>query len=499
MPNQTELNDKYGNNLSVTSNDPSIIQRDQSGNISPDLSKTVYIEPINWAYDNNSINKIIDTRFSYYKFPPRLILDDTNVLDEIGITDVSVSYNSRYKVESQDVPTIKLLVPGINGTNDINYGWNEYITEEEFNEIRAQNMYDPIVWDSEAAKTIYNNGPRKYTSGVTTRLLTPSDKTSPIALASKYYRAQEQAKNETVDGISFGRYWPDYAYGYYDTNSVFEGHFKKLKFTTIIDGMPQTKPGSFLVTRDLIDSKKSLQFNIQVTVSHLDNHARNTFAIRLVRNKFTDDVNNPYKVLKMVSSAEQGVSAKTDNVTLTAAVSNTKSIMDATQINLLKIQTQFESVKSLIDIKQLEYQTAVNEYTKQYILVLTAPILYLKSYNAAKNKKNQLQSALNSLQTTYVALAAGIGVLQKELNTAKFNYQNALNNVSVDLNSAEDVLNAQYTFLWSGKTSFKLDYILKSADMKLNDSYSIEMLALEPLSVKHELVEENTYWDIKEI
>ena len=58
MPTQKELNDRYGDNLSVTSNDAAIIQRDEAGNMSSDLTDTIYIEPVTWAYDNDSINQI---------------------------------------------------------------------------------------------------------------------------------------------------------------------------------------------------------------------------------------------------------------------------------------------------------------------------------------------------------------------------------------------------------------------------------------------------------
>lgn len=488
MPSQKELNEKYGNNLSVTSNDPQIIQRDQSGNISPESSKTVYIEPTVWKYDNNSINQIIDTNFSYYTFPPKLIIDDAEVPDVEGLADLGIKFNSRYRAEPQPVPTIELLLPD---KFDINYGWNDAYTTE-------------VIVDTEKMREI-GMSPMKFL--VPGLQINPKPTDADAASASRYYRAQLNARFELEQGTSTGRYrimqgpnGKDFS-DWFDHRSLFEGHFRKIKFTEIIDGMPQTVPGSFKVNQDLIDSKKSLQFNIQVAVSHPDNHGRNTFAIRLIRNRANTNVIAPYEILKMVSSTEQGGFAVVDQSGKKQELANLSIAKDELQQLVLANQAKLQALEQIAGQLRTRYNEKEKLYAAALIALAIAPIvpaliaaarLTYNQFKAARDMWKQVDNQVNALRSYLPTLITAA-------NNKATEYNNAVTDSQIDPKSPEAILNSQYTYLYSGQTYFNLNYILNANDMQLNDIYSIEMLASKAQEYQHELIEDNTYWDIKEI
>ena len=64
---------KYQGNLTVTSNDTNIIPRDEAGNIqfqeSAETNPLLIIEPVATRITLNSVLKVLDTRFQYFKFP----------------------------------------------------------------------------------------------------------------------------------------------------------------------------------------------------------------------------------------------------------------------------------------------------------------------------------------------------------------------------------------------------------------------------------------------
>ena len=509
MPNQKELNSKYLSNLSVTSNDPDIIRRDLSGNmvVVPD-NGTIYIEPVTWVYDNNSINKIIDTRFSYYKFPPRLIIDDADVPDDTTLDDIRISFSARYKAEPQLIPTIQMLLiygktaAGYNQSS-INYGWNQLIDEAEFNDLRAKDFYNPVVWDYEfydAAEKIkkgsgWEKAQRKWNSARTRLRVPPEGGYSAQGQASKYFQAQEVAREELRNGTSLGRYEPG-SFGGYTSKSLIEGHFRRIKFTEILEGLPQAQPGCFVINKDIIDSKKSFEFRIQVAVSHLDNAGHNTFMIRLVRNTSVSSPEQPYTVLKTVSSLEQGAAAINNS-----DVNQLQKLVAEKDDNLIQINKLYIS----IDDRQKDINKRMSALTdnanKGGIKPLLKAVEAVTGYNVSKPKvfgevKDDIVRLWEEQQRTWYGLIARYKNRNKEIDDQ---YRVLNDSLPIDPTDPEDVLNAQYSFLWPGKTYFTLNYILNSEDIKLNDIYSVEMLACDPNSIAHELIEENTYWDIREM
>ena len=505
---QQELNIKYGKNLHVASNNPSLKNRDQANNLDPSLQSVLSIEPVNWIYDNGSINQYINTNFSYFKFAPRIITEAVDVPDDVTILNIEDKYEAIYKPEPQFVPIIPLFLPD---KKEINYGWNETISKKEFDAIKERDFYNPICWSSakydqavknkknnvggDAADT-YNYPQISYEFGVTTRLPAPAaaDMGKLVNLASRYYRAHETAFYELENGISNGRYREANIEGspYIDSGSLFEGHFTKIKFTELVNGTPLMQNGNFVVTQELIDSKKSLKFDIQLAVSHLDNHGRNRFVIRLVKYGIDSSNKEPYRIIKQISSLTQGGGSKSSE--------NSK---------LKQLKNDLDTARSKETAASIAYNNNETTYNDQVKVVtklkenpvveqpggpegLAAPhIQYLSKLAAAEKLKDTYKKNRDSSKTTYDAA-------KETAAKAEFDYKQALGGaVPFENYTTEMILSGDYA-LYPGRTWFRMEYILPTTSMVLNDTYSIEMLAMAPMSIAHEIIEENSYWNITE-
>ena len=570
MSTQKELNNKYGKNLHVVSNNTTIVKRDPARNMDPALYSTVYIEPVSWIYDNASINTFVNTRFTYFKFPPKTIVGDVVVPDDTVIdtilTDVvlneplitptsstvipEIDFDGRYIPSEQMIHTIPLLLPT---SNKINYGWNELISEEEFNEIRSTDFYNATVWDSllygqlEFAKDpdAWNKAQRKWVGGKTYKLPNSPDKLDfskstalaqqyptyesklalPQFIQSKYFEAHKRAKKELQAGISTGRYRLGVG-DYFNTGSLFEGFFRKIKFNELINGQAVLRNSTFVVTKDLINSKKSFEFNVQVAISHLDNHARNNFVIRLI--KYTDNpkVSQPYVVEKTISSATQGYgfvyAAGSESETTLNNIKTLQKEIDAINLTISQKEAQVETLTEQKKTFQNNYTvlqtngkifTAPDGFKAKFIPYSTtkwkADTFWDKAQKQTNAELDGWKSAFTEAVSLLKTINGEIDNLNKELTTLNVKYNALPKKISVENNTTpivdvttltlEQIMDPRITHLWPGKTFFKLNYVLTPNMMRLNDRYSIEMLALEPQEIPHELIEENSYWDIKEI
>jgi hypothetical protein len=97
---------KYQGNLTVTSNDTSIIPRDDAGNVqlqeNGEKNPLLIIEPVATKIILNSVLKVLDTRFQYFKFPASTrIIDDTDVNIDLTIPELEAQIQdtiyARYK------------------------------------------------------------------------------------------------------------------------------------------------------------------------------------------------------------------------------------------------------------------------------------------------------------------------------------------------------------------------------------------------------------------
>jgi hypothetical protein len=104
------------------------------------------------------------------------------------------------------------------------------------------------------------------------------------------------------------------------------------------------------------------------------------------------------------------------------------------------------------------------------------------------------------LQNSILASIEQINILNENYDQT-YKIAKEAGSVSVDINklTTAQIMDPNITHLWPGKTFFKLNYLLSNTDLKLYDKYVIEMLAMAPQSVAHELIEENSYWDINEL
>ena len=524
---QQELNIKYGKNLHVASNNASLKNRDQANNLDPSLQPILSIEPVNWIYDNGSINQYINTNFSYFKFPPRILTEAVEVDDDITIVDIEDKYEAIYKPEPQFVPIIPLF---LNDKNEVNFGWNETISNQEFNAIKERDFYNAICWSGEKYLTAsaalakggdgtgisdtYNYPQIPYKFGVTTRLpaiVKAEQRLTPQARASKYYRAQENAFYELENGISNGRYREsniEYS-PYVDSGSLFEGHFTKIKFTELVNGTPLMQNANFVITQDLIKSKKSLKFDIQLAVSHLDKHGRNRFVIRLVKYSIDSTNREPYRIVKQISSITQGYgNPKNDNTKIKQLKNNLdQALVKETAANIVYNNNLTKYNDQLLVVKKLK-ENPVGRRQQGGNAGGAGSLQAMEAKQAALSKAAEYKKQLDKMQLTLATYKTNVDNSKKAFDAAienrklaEYEYKQALalgGATPLEEYTTEMILAGEYT-LWPGRTWFRMEYILPTTAMVLNDTYSIEMLAMTPMSIAHELIEENSYWNITEI
>jgi hypothetical protein len=93
---------KYQGNLTITSNDMNIIPRDDAGNVQlqedSETNPLLIIEPVATRITLNSVLKVLDTQFQYFKFPATVRVIDTPQVD----VDLTIP-------ELQDLPEQDLI------------------------------------------------------------------------------------------------------------------------------------------------------------------------------------------------------------------------------------------------------------------------------------------------------------------------------------------------------------------------------------------------------
>jgi hypothetical protein len=84
-PLQLQQVAKYQGNLTVTSNDINIVPRDDAGNVQLEANSQtnplLIIEPVATRITLNSVLKVLDTQFQYFKFPATVRVIDTPQVD----------------------------------------------------------------------------------------------------------------------------------------------------------------------------------------------------------------------------------------------------------------------------------------------------------------------------------------------------------------------------------------------------------------------------------
>lgn len=92
-PIQLQQVAKYQGNLTVTSNDTNIVPRDDAGNVqletNSEKNPLLIIEPVATRITLNSVLKVLDTQFEYFKFPATVrVIDDTEVDVDLTIPEL---------------------------------------------------------------------------------------------------------------------------------------------------------------------------------------------------------------------------------------------------------------------------------------------------------------------------------------------------------------------------------------------------------------------------
>jgi len=171
-------NAKYlKNGLTVTSDNVSIHPRDAAGNITlqegSETNPLLIIEPTATKISNNSMLKILNTRFEYFKFPvsttARTVTLDTDI-DALTNSITDLVYSRFKPVDNQQIPVTSFpgglefseVVDGQPQNNTNAY----YVTKEIKNSgtdlrfrIKINHRYDGDVPYGSAYFTIIKNGP----------------------------------------------------------------------------------------------------------------------------------------------------------------------------------------------------------------------------------------------------------------------------------------------------------------------------------------------------
>lgn len=107
-PQKLRVQSKYKTSgLTVTSNDKNIIPRDNAGNIvlaENAKNPTLIIEPVATKITTESVLKVLDTRFNFYKFPVTVIetvVDDIDLNTDIDLETTDIVYARYRPSESQ--------------------------------------------------------------------------------------------------------------------------------------------------------------------------------------------------------------------------------------------------------------------------------------------------------------------------------------------------------------------------------------------------------------
>ena len=126
-PQQLQWQAKYKTSgLTVTSNNRNIIPRDTAGNIILAENKKnplLIIEPVATKVTTQSVLKIIDTRFNFYKFPVTVI---ETVVDDIDL-NIDIEFETTSNIDTE----LKLPV-GVDDKNQIN-PWDRINTSYDSN------------------------------------------------------------------------------------------------------------------------------------------------------------------------------------------------------------------------------------------------------------------------------------------------------------------------------------------------------------------------------
>jgi len=96
---------KYQGNLTVTSNDNNVIPRDDAGNVQlqeqSETNPLLIIEPVATKITLNSVLKVLDTRFQYFKFPATTRVIETDEVNlDLSLPDFEITQDpiyARYK------------------------------------------------------------------------------------------------------------------------------------------------------------------------------------------------------------------------------------------------------------------------------------------------------------------------------------------------------------------------------------------------------------------
>ena len=433
----------YENNLSAKSADLNIIPRNDGGNLINKNNNFLYIEPITYKYINSTVNNVIKTNFEYYKFPSRIIVVDDVDADAISVNELDISDELTQSIQYR-------------------YKLNKQIV--------------------------------------------------PILLNNK------EASSRILNGTSNGRAKLTDNKASLTNNSIVDLSLQELNYNIVVNGIPQLTPNRFTVTQDILDANKDLRFTAQIALKFLSNTRENNYIAKLIQ--YNPDLPEPITIKEQISVTKlenvqddvKQLYTQRENISdeLYQNKNTLNNLKQQYVLSKLTIENVIEQqinqiinfVNSVIGLNQA---TTNNEILWQQIL--TDKLVSLPSIKRTEllNRYNELINNLANSRSdkTLISLQTQIDSYDKLIKTLQLD----LIKINTTINSIIDpyeTLRGQYGSLKASNQPYLInfDVIIDQVDLKLNNSYAIEMVVGQgsfdtefiPL-----LLDEQSYWQIDEI
>lgn len=455
----------YENNLSAKSADLNIIPRNDGGNLIEVKDKFLYIEPMTYKYVNSTINDVLKTSFEYYKFPSRIIVVDEVDVDNLSFDDLDI----------------------------------------------ADELNQPI-------KTRYKLSANQELP----RLLTNSE------YKLRLEEGTSNGRNKFITSTSNNR----------DTgDSLVNVSLKELEFNDVIEGNSQLIPNRFIVTQDILDANKDLKLTAQIAIKFSENSLGNNYIARLVQ--IDPDIPTPIVLDEQVSAAKY----TRLNGSITGEGGYTLQEIQQLYINretklkqLYVNKNNYYNLTNELKDTQQNYQSSISKQVNAVVNFINGVLGTTQVNDKNENLwKRILFSKLTTLPDTKSAdLTKQFNLLNDSLNQMRLEYNNKLNTIQQLMSNAntsisiakQSVIEAQqliddrigkysllvgaYGYLPGKDEAYfvQLDAIIDQSDLKLNNSYAIELVVGRSANsvyddksseIKPTLLPDQSYWSINEI
>ena len=497
------LNDpRYITNLSVKSGDLNLISRNEGGNLikDPTTDSVLYIEPTKFTYDNNSINNVLKTNFEYYKFPSRILVVDDVDLNNIPVEDLNIEdpigpIKIRYRLNKQVVPIVLTQAETAEKVknNDTNHRFFTDSTgysypsriEGSFQELQLANVLEGLpqtipnrfvvtqdILDRKADLSFNINVALRMTDNAgrnnyAVRLLKYNPNTNKYSIIAQktsespkynlYNSYISRKKREELDEF-------DKRTGYIDMD---------------VETIAKMKSNDRSVQISLVNAREKI-------IKKWDNYNRN-----LIPETELNDAGPAYQ-----SNLEASI------INTAAAIKTRELLIIKTLTDVIQTYNKLINTSIKVPISAADIGSSTSE--------LRSIILKQKSILEYKKLSVSDKIVLNNKSSAYVQSLNLISLQIKSLTNKLENDKRELTKLADNIKPVpltelltDGVTNIQSKagYLWSNDIPYgiAINEIIPKEQLKLHESYAVELVASKHNQIPHELIEDQTFWQISEL